>query len=406
MSHAKVKYAIIHITMARVRLLVLVSTIIIVGIVGTIAILYARGYRLQNNVEGEDLILGPTGLLVANSEPKAAQVFVNGKIKTATDNAISLPPNTYDISIKKEGYQGWEKKVTIEKETVTQVDAFLISQAPSLTALTFSGAVNPIFSEDFSKIVYAVPQSEDNIERAGLWIMETVNLPLGFNRDPRRITDGDLTNATYELSPDAREVLLTTSNGIFLLDISKFTPQTARTNIALQVEAIRKDWIEIREKRQKAKIAPLPDKIEEIFTSSVTNIYFSPDENRILYTALKEASLPEGVVKQLPGSSTQEQARKIVPENTYVYDIREDRNFKVAEPSEMAYWLSNSLNLVIPSAGRITILDYDGTNRKTVFSGNYIYPNAYPSTNANRLLILTNFGASEAVPNLYWLSLQ
>lgn len=390
--------------MARLRVFVALSTMVVVGIIGTIAILYARGYRLQN--DEQQLVIGPTGLLVANSTPKAAQVFVNGNLKTATDNSISLSPGTYDISIRKEGYQNWDKKVTIEKEAVTQVDAFLVSQAPSLTALTFSGAEKPIFSEDFTKIVYTVPQSENNLERSGLWIMETVSLPLGFNRDPRRITDGDLTNAIYEFSPDSREILLTTSAGIYLLDISKFTSQTQRVNIALQVESIRDEWKEIKDKRLAAKIAPLPDEIERVLAQSTTGISFSPDENRILYTATKEDLIPEGIVRQLPGSSTQEQAREIAKENSYVYDIREDRNFKVADTGEIVYWLPNSLNLVIPSAGRITVLDYDGTNRKMVFSGGYTYPHAYPSTSANRLLILTNLGASEAVTNLYWLSLQ
>lgn len=390
--------------MARLRVLVFFSTIIIVGIVGVIAILYARGYRLQTG--DENIGIGPTGLLVANSEPKAAQVFVNGEIKTATDNSISLSPGTYDISIRKEGYQSWDKKVTIEKEAVTQVDAFLISQAPSLTALTFSGAVDPIFSEDFTKIAYVVPQADENLERAGLWIIESVNLPLGFNRDPRRITDGDLTNATYEFSPDAREILLTTTNGIFLLNISQFTPQAQRVNIALQVENIRAEWEEIRAKRLSARIAPLPDEIEKVFAQKATNIVFSADENRVLYTAIEEATIPEGLVRQLPGSSTQEQSRNIEEQVAYIYDIREDRNFKVADPGEIVYWLPNSLNLVIPETGRITVLDYDGTNRKVVFSGNYIFPHAYPSTNANRLLILTNFGASEVTSNLYWLSLQ
>ena len=143
----------------------LLSTFIIVGIFGVVAILYARGFRLQNNKD--TIALGPTGLLVANSDPTGAQVFVEGELKTATDNSISLPPGTYNVTIKKEGFLGWEKDITIEKEAVTQVDAFLVSAAPSLTALTFSGAINPTASEDFSKIAYVVPTAADNIERAG-----------------------------------------------------------------------------------------------------------------------------------------------------------------------------------------------------------------------------------------------
>lgn len=382
----------------------LLSTFIIVGIISVIAILYARGFRLQQSPS--TLTLGPTGLLVVNSDPTGAQVFVDGELKTATDNSISLPPGTYDVSVKKEGYLSWEKTITIEREVVTQVDAFLVSTAPSLTALTFSGATNPIASEDFSKIAYTVPSSADNIERGGLWIMETVNLPLGFNRDPRRITDGDLTNATYEFSPDARELLLTLSNAVYLLDVAEFTPQESRVNIAPQAESIRQEWEEIRETRLMAKIAPLPEEIEKVFAQNAADIAFSPDENRILYTATDDASIPEGLVRQLPGSSTQEQVRRISKGNKYVYDIREDKNFRVAGADEVVYWISNSLNLIIPEENTISILDYDGTNRKTVFSGSYVFPIAYPSTNVNRILLLTNFGASDSIPNLYWLSLK
>ena len=390
--------------MPRLRVLVLLSTVIVVGIIGAVAILYARGYRLQN--QEESLTLGPTGLLVANSDPKASQVYVDGELETATDNAISLPPGTYNISIRKEGYLPWEKEVTIEREAVTQVDAFLISSAPSLTALTFSGAVNPIVSEDLGRIAFVVPRANDNIERAGLWIMETVNLPLGFNRDPRRITDGDLADAEYEFSPDAREILLTTKTGVYLLDISEFTPQAQRVNIALQIEEMKKEWQVTRQTRLAAKIAPLPDEIEKIFMENASDIKFSPDENRILYTAVEEATIPEELVRQLPGSSTQTQARTLEGGKRYVYDIREDRNFEVASKDEVVYWLSNSLNLLIPEVNKITILDYDGTNRKTVFNGNYVFPTAYPSTNVSRLLILTNFGSTDSLTNLYWLSLK
>lgn len=390
--------------MARLRVLVLLSTFVIVGIVGVAAILYARGFRLQSNQD--NLALGPTGLLVANSDPTGAQVFVDGELKTATDNSISLSPGTYSVSIKKEGYMGWEKDITIEKEAVTQVDAFLVSAAPSLTALTFSGAIKPVASEDFSKIAYVVPPATDNIERAGLWIMETVNLPLGFNRDPRRITDGDLTLATYEFSPDTREVLLTIPTGTYLLNASEFTPQTARVNVLSQVATIRREWQEIRTTRLAAKIAPLPDEIEAIFAQKTKDILYSPDENRILYTATDSAQIKKGLVQELPGSSTQAEKRELEADKKYVYDIREDKNFAVGSSEEVIYWVSNSLNLVIPEENKITITDYDGTNRKTAFNGSYVFPVAYPSTNVNRLLLLTNFGASDSLTNLYWLSLK
>lgn len=389
--------------MTKARLFILATTFLIVGTVGVVVTLFARGYRLS--LQDDTISLSPSGLLVANSDPTGAQVFINGELKTATDNTISIPPGTYDISIKKEGFLEWKKRLTIEKETVSQIDAYLVSTAPSLTAFTISGALNPQFSPDFGKIAYVVPANGDS-QKAGLWIIETVNLPLGFNREARRITDGDVAQGSWKWSPDGREILLTTSRGVFLLNTSEFTPQAQLVNIASQKEIIEAEWEEEEMKRLSSQLSKIDSEIRKVFERYSTDIAFSPDGNRLVYTATAEANIPQDIVKQLPGASTQQQERNIEPERTYIYDIKEDRNFVVAEAGERVLWLPNSLNIIIPREDGILIKDYDGTNEQKVYAGSYVYPHAFPSTNAGRILILTNLGNNEATPNLYWLSLK
>lgn len=391
-----------NIAMHRTRLLIWLSTIAVLAIFGTAAILYARGYRIDR----ENLEITPSGLLVANSEPNGVQVFVDGELKTATDNTINLPPGTHDLVLKKEGYISWQKRIEIEKEIVTQIDAFLPPVAPSLTALTFSGALNPQISRDRTKIAYAIPANGDNLERAGLWVIDFTNLPLGFNRDPRRITDGDLEGAEWEWSPDGREIKLTTENGVYVLDANEFTPQTQRVNIASRLLLIDAQWEDLERQLLETQIRRLHDDIEEVFAASVGDIQFSPDGDKILYTALKEVTILPDVVQQLPGASTQQQERDIKPGNKYVYDIKEDRNFKVADPEQSVYWLPNSLNLLFPKEDSITIVDYDGTNSRAIFPGNYDFPHAFPSSTLDRILILTNFGSEDSPSNLYWVSLR
>ena len=107
---------------------------------GTILIsLLARGYR----PDFQEKELKPTGLLVVNSFPKGAQVFINGKLTTATNQTINLPPGEYRVTIKKPGFSSWEKNITLEKEIVTNIDAYLFPLAPDLKALTFSPTPNP-----------------------------------------------------------------------------------------------------------------------------------------------------------------------------------------------------------------------------------------------------------------------
>jgi hypothetical protein len=404
--------------MTKVRTILILLTLIIVGTLGILASFYARGYRFDKKT----FRFVPRGILVAKSDPDGAQIYINGSLKTVTNNSISLAPGTYDVDIKKEGFLPWYKRITIEKEIVTEANANLFKITPSLSAVTLSGIVKPVISSDFTKIVYGVPVTEETkSDSIGLWIMETYNLPIGFTRDPRRITDGDITDASWQFSPDGRQILLVTKTGVFLLDVNTFTPQAQKVNVASRKDQILATWETERKTKLAAQTRNLPEELSDILIRKTKEIAFSPDETKILYTASSSAILKENITKALPGSSTQNQQRNIKEGQTYVYDIKEDRNFLIDENgnslmldglssstqgTRRLVWFPTSRNLVLAEEGKITIMDYDGTNRQTVFSGSYISPHAYPFVNTSRLLILTNLGATSNLPNIYSLSLK
>lgn len=392
--------------MTRLRVLLGLLTLFVVGILGFLVSFYARGYRFDR----QTLRFKPSGLLVVKSDPSGAQVFVNGELSTATDTTISLAPGTYDVSIRKEGFHTWNKRLVIEKEVVTEAIASLFRVAPSLSSVTFSGAVSPVLSPDGTRIAYATPPSREDLEKGGLWIIETVNLPLGFARDPRRVTDGDLTAADWQFSPDGREILVSLGQSVFLLDSSTFTPQARRVNVAARKEIILAEWEEERGTRLSSQIKILPDELVDILERKASSIVFSPDETKILYTASGSATIRENLIKSLPGSSSQKEERDIKNGRTYVYDIKEDRNFLIdegaaPEATRRLSWFPTSKHLVLSEAGKITIIDYDGTNKQLVYSGSYVSPHAYPFGSTSRLLILTNLGA-DSTPNLYSLTLK
>ena len=392
--------------MTRLRVLLGLLTLFVVGILSLLVSLYARGYRFDS----QTLRFKPSGLLVVKSDPSGAQVFVNRELSTATDTTISLAPGTYDVSIRKEGFHIWNKRLVIEKEVVTEAFASLFRVAPSLSSVTFSGAVSPVLSADGTRIAYATPPSREDPEKGGLWIIETVNLPLGFARDPRRVADGDLTAADWQFSPDGREILVSVGQSVFLLDSSTFTPQARRVNVAARKEIILAEWEEERGTRLSSQIKILPDELVDILERKANSIVFSPDETKILYTASGSATIRENLIKSLPGSSSQKEERDIKEGRTYVYDIKEDRNFLidegvVPEVTRRLSWFPTSKHLVLSEAGKITIIDYDGTNKQLVYSGSYVSPHAYPFGSTSRLLILTNLGA-DTTPNLYSLTLK
>ena len=400
--------------MTKIRVLLFLLTLLVVGTVATFIGFYARGYRF----DFEEFRFAPNGILIVKSNPDGAQLFINGELETATNATVRLSPGTYDVSVRKDGFMPWEKRLVVEKEVVTEAEAQLFRVVPSLSAVTFSGVVSPTPSRDQSKIAYTVPF--DNGNSAGLWVMETVDLPLGFSRDPRRVTDGDLTNATWQWSPDGRQILLETTTGVYLLDAGSFTPQNQRVNVASRKDTIFEEWQEEEGQRLTAKVRSLPEPLKDLLTREASAVVFSPDENRILYTASDSATLEPELIRPVPGASSQKQVRDIKPGNTYVYNIKEDRNFLIDTEGETLTigggsskngerrlsWFPTSNHLVYAEKDRIIVLDMDGTNRQVVYSGSYNSPSAFPTLTVDRLLILTNLGANSSLPNLYSLSIK
>jgi len=374
--------------------IVLFSTFLIVSFFGYFVVLIARGYQFDI----EKLEFLANGILVAKSDPDGASIYINNELKGATNTNLKLSPKTYDVEIRKEGHISWKKTLTIQKEEVTQITAQLFKSAPSFSPVTFTGAINPVYSSDFSKIAYTNDE--------GLWIMSVSSLPIGFPNEPKKITDGVLINPTYKFSPNNRELLLETRTGTYLISTTEFTKQEDLVNIFSQKETTLQKWSIEKSKKDESELKLLPTEISEIISKKTSNFVFSPDETMLMYTASSEAKIKSGLISELPGSSTQKEVRDIKVGKTYIYDIKEDRNFEVLDNGRSLYWLPTSRHLILPDENEIIIMDYDGTNRQVVFSGNYNSPHAYPFVNASKLLILTNLGSSSSIPNLYSLSIK
>lgn len=403
--------------MTKYRALILISTIIIVGLLGYVLSLYARGYRFN----AREYRYTPTGLLVIKSNPDGAEVNIDGELKAATNANLSLAPDTYDIEIKKEGYHTWSKRIEMFKEEVTEIDAYLFKTAPSLSAITFTSSVAPSPSKDFTKIAYGVPANAENIkdDKEGLWVFETINLPVGFARDPRRVADGDLADTQWQWSPDGRQILLTTSTGSYLLEAGSFTSERDRVNITSTVDELLEKWQIEEEKKLNAQIKGLPEELVEVLENAI-EVVFSPDEKMVLYTADTTTTLSDELIKPVPGASTQKQNRDIIPNHTYVYSIKEDRNFLITddganltitnkagqEIKRRIAWFPSSRQLLVAGGEKVVIMDIDGTNKQAVYTGSYVTPNAFSIVSQDRIIILTNLGANSSDANLYSLGIK
>lgn len=400
--------------MRKTSRLFIVIIIILILIGGTIfAIKFAKGYRpsLQNKrMEG-------TGLLAANSTPRGASVFINDKLTTATDDTLNLPPKEYKIRIAKDGYIPWEKNLKLEPELVSQTNARLFPSVPNLKPLTFSGALNPIPSPDGQKIIFAVANATTDAKN-GLYILDLLDRPFSLNSDPKQISRStanmDLINSRLRWSPDASQILATINPGKFnerniLLNPNIFNDLAESKDVSAQLPVILKDWNEIINKKNHELLKTLPDKIQEIATTSAILTAFSPDEEKFLYLATASAQIPLNLIPVLPASSTQPEERNIEPDNYYIYDSKEDKNFLIGKAVQdiPVIWYFDSRHIVTVDNEKILILEYDATNRSVVYAGPFSHNFVFPWPDGSRLVIMASLnGGSNLPPNLYSINLK
>ncbi|MBI5151076.1 MAG: PEGA domain-containing protein [Candidatus Pacebacteria bacterium] len=301
------------------------ASIILVGTY--VAIQFAKGYRPTKNGN-----ITSTGLLSANSFPNGAQMYLNGKLATATDTTLNLEPGSYTVEIKKDGYTPWKKQLTITKELVTQTNAFLFPTAPSLTPITYTGASNVTPSPDGQKIVYYTASASSQVKN-GLYVVELSDNVFSLQKGTRQISQEvrgfDLSKAKLLWSPDASQILVSYDGKNVIVDPTKMNPLNELPDVSYKLPQTFSEWEEDLYKRERARLAKFPEEIQRIATESAQNVYFSPDDERVLYTATQSAFLPDAIVPEVPAASTQPQERTLVPGGIYVYDHKEDRNFRI-----------------------------------------------------------------------------
>ena len=389
-----------------------------------------KGYRPTINQNRFGFL--PTGLLVANSDPGGASVYINDKLATATDDTVSLPPDEYLIKIEKDGYLPWFKTLTIQKEIVTQTNALLFRSTPDLKPLTSTGAIKPTLSADGSKIVYGVTNSA-SAEKNGIWVLDlSSNLPL--NRANNRQISGaidkiDWEAASFIWSPDNKGVLLVTQeNGkitsAYLIPTDKYTSGEKLVDASIRLTLILEEWQKEQEEELKLKIAKLPKELVEIATTSAKMVNFSSDGERFFYFAKEAIKIPENLIPHPPARSTQPEERKIRPGNIYVYDIKQDTNFLIGsaeslvwvepqKPAESGFldlsayqpqapsWLTNNHIVYIDQGKKeVKVVESDSTNIQTIYSGPFNNGFIFPSPSSRSLIVLTSLHP-DSPGNLY-----
>jgi hypothetical protein len=279
----------------------------------------------------------------------------------------------------------------------------------------------------------------------------------------------NFTQAELGWSPDSNQVIAhfpkdlkvsVSSETNILLDANNLNRTEALRDVTARLPVVFSQWEEQLAKKLNNQLINLPLEMQKIATESAANVYFSPDEKKLLYQASADLTIPDEIIPPLPASNSQPQTRELKAGNHYVYDIEEDRNYKLLdstieekapnrirlvnlitpkslfspESSPSAYrklqqkdtlttienfqnqytpiniqnlqWFPDSKHLIAVEDNKIIILEYDGTNRSTVYAGTYENNFTFPWPDGSKLLIITNLNLESSIPpNLYAIDL-
>jgi len=415
---------------ARKTALIIALVVIGVGILTYLVSFLIRGYRPGFNQKR--LGLTATGLLVADSDPEGASVYINDKLATATDDTINLSPEDYKIRIEKDGYLPWQKTITIKKEVVSQTSATLFRTTTDLKPLTNTGAINPTSSPDRSKIIYAVSQASEK-RKNGVWLLDlSSNLPI--NRANTKQLTGSITNLNWQSakfiwSPDNKNAILIETGpkqqvvNAFQINTDRFTEADQLIDVSFRLSLILQEWQQEAKEELDLKIEKLPEEMANIATTSATMINFSPDDEKLFYLAINQEKIPDNLIPHPPARSTQPEEREIIPGNIYVYCLKEDTNFLIGSMAELGIskeeinkdipiyvqenkpvainWLtSNYLLYLDHEKNEIKVIEADATNRESIYDGPFENGFVFPSPTGKSLITLTSL-RPDSPGNLY-----
>lgn len=452
----------------RSRFIITFLVFLILSLSTILAIQLAKGYR-PNLKSGQ---LNGMGLLTTTSYPKTAQVFINDLLTTATDSTIYLEPNSYKVKIAKDGFAPWTKTIPIFSELVSPADARLFPLLPSISPLTYLGLKNPTPSPDGSKIAYVVDTAispEDN----GVFTISINGLTNNFLNSNQttqltNLTSFDYTKALLFWSPDGNQVLAAFTNSdkqitsSHLLDTHNFNKTKDLIDTTTKLQSIVTNWQAQLSLSNNNLLNLLPDFMKTVILEKSQNAYFTPDQEKVFFTATLDYSLPANPLKEkLPAINSTPENRDLKKGFVYVFDIKEGTNYEIEEapkahlltkkfitsaeptPTPVAtvsakiktkpatppattildtfeslatqsnpflvgnlVWYSTSRHLIVSTPTDISIVEYDGNNKINLFETNVINSLTLPSSDGHRLIVLTNLNQKSTPINLFSIDLK
>lgn len=213
----------------------------------------------------------------------------------------------------------------------------------------------------------------------------------------------DYKNINIIFSPDQKQVIFASPDEqsyLLFLDENNLNP----LDVTFSKETLIQAWQNEKNKNNAKILETFPESFDKIASASFEIVSFSPNETKVLYKAKESVELPLMIKPPLISTNQTPEERSIVKEKTYVYDRKEDKNFQLLVPN--IKWYFDSRHFVVEEEKKILIIDYDNTNKQTIYSGPFesFFFNA---TNDGKIAVLINLNSQvNELPDLYLVGIR
>jgi hypothetical protein len=197
----------------------ILSTLFILS--GSLIIYYfSKGYRL--NISGREI--KKTGVLTVQTEPSAADLYINDNSVGRTPRSRTLDVGIHTISIWKDGYREWRKEVEVLEEKSTPIYPFLILEnIKKTTVWQATGIIEKYWSNE-TKDTFVFLQ-KDSEESFSVWTYRINTSLWNLTPNPIEVLQINTDQIELTISPSGQvaiaQINLESGNNIYLVELLK-----------------------------------------------------------------------------------------------------------------------------------------------------------------------------------------
>jgi len=345
-------------------------------VIAPILVLYAIGYRY----DFENKSFRQIGMIILKSKPDNANISVNNKYKSETPFRIkNLLPNEYAIKVSKDGFNSWEKNLSVESKKVTWAsNIVLFYEKPEINKLSDIALNKFSISPNYKKII----ASSDHNNDFGIWLIDIESKQsekiYPISEDVHQISP--VTNNTkysnFKWSPDSKKIILSIKDdeleNSLILDVNQDTePIYINSSYDLKTRDIQwKNNEEVYLLDESGNIHQIelnlkyaPKRILE----NITNFKFSKGNDEIIYIS-KEKN--EYKLSSIKGET-----------KNHILNLPKDEKF------EIGIGKYNNISLLLKNKKELLLINLDTNEPKVI--GNNINTFRW-SKNKNKILFFGN----------------